>query len=179
VWARRIERDGSLSRAELIATGLGATENDVGAVLPLVYLPDTDCVAVLYRMASGELWERRTGANCASSAVRVTSQRVVQNAVDSDQVGADAIGMGNTVHVIFIDDATRDLYYARSDEPGKWTAATPVVTDINAQWVRGVRVVRADGTPVYGFVYDAGSDGGSGMNRYGEVRPEPARTPGS
>jgi hypothetical protein len=26
-----------------------------------------------------------------------------------------------------------------------------------------------EGEPIYGFVYDAGSDGGSGMNRYGAV----------
>jgi hypothetical protein len=50
-----------------------------------------------------------------------------------------------------------------------WTPARPVVEGINAQWVRG-RVVRdASGAAVYGLVYDAGSYGGSGMNRYGVI----------
>ena len=31
------------------------------------------------------------------------------------------------------------------------------------------RIRRPDGTTAYGFVYDAGSDGGSGMNWYREV----------
>jgi hypothetical protein len=44
-----------------------------------------------------------------------------------------------------------------------------VVEGVTAQWVRGAVVGRGDGMRVYGFVYDAGSDGGSGMNRYAEV----------
>jgi hypothetical protein len=28
---------------------------------------------------------------------------------------------------------------------------------------------RRDGKKVYGYVYDAGSDGGAGMNRFGEL----------
>jgi hypothetical protein len=44
-----------------------------------------------------------------------------------------------------------------------------VVEGIDAQWVRG-RIVRdASGAAVCGIVYDAGSDGGSGMNRYGVI----------
>jgi hypothetical protein len=44
-----------------------------------------------------------------------------------------------------------------------------VVEGIDAQWVRGRVVLDASGSPVYGFVYDAGSNGGSGMNRYGVI----------
>ena len=28
---------------------------------------------------------------------------------------------------------------------------------------------RSEGTKVYGYIYDAGSDGGAGMNRFGEI----------
>jgi hypothetical protein len=170
VWMRSIRADGTLARAELVATGVGTTEQDVGAVLPLVYLPGDDSIVILYRLATGELWERRIDrAGRASAATRVTAGPVVQNAVDSDQVGADAIGDGADVHVLFIEEATRDLYHTYSAAGGKWQPALPVVRGITGQWVRGARVRRSDGTMVYGFVYDAGSNGGSGMNRYGEV----------
>jgi hypothetical protein len=43
------------------------------------------------------------------------------------------------------------------------------VGDILGSWVRGNLYTNADGAKVYGFVYDAGSDGGAGMNRYGEI----------
>ena len=39
----------------------------------------------------------------------------------------------------------------------------------------GRPVRRADGILVYGYVYDAGSNGGSGLNRYGEVEPGASR----
>jgi hypothetical protein len=52
---------------------------------------------------------------------------------------------------------------------GVWSPARPVVEDVRAQWVRGALVRRYDDSAAYGFVYDAGSDGGSGMNRYGEI----------
>jgi hypothetical protein len=94
---------------------------------------------------------------------------VVQNAVDSDQVGADAVADGSSVHALFIDEATGHLYHAQSHASGAWSTALPVVEGVRAQWVRGARLRGAGGLPVYGFVYDAGSDGGSGMNRYGEV----------
>jgi hypothetical protein len=28
---------------------------------------------------------------------------------------------------------------------------------------------RPDGKKVYGYIYDSGSDGGAGMNRFGEI----------
>jgi hypothetical protein len=170
VFARRIEADGTLSPAARIADGMGTRPEDVGAVLPLVFLPATDCLAIIYRIAKGELWERRLcDRNAPSPALRVTSRPVVQNAVDSDQVGADAISIGSEVHVLFIDERSRDIYHTRSAAPGQWTTPAPIVTNVNAQWLRGAPVRRSDGSVVYGFVYDAGSDGGSGMNRYAEV----------
>jgi len=170
VWLRRIEADGALGDAEQVAAGIGTGEEDVGSVLPLVFLPDTDCLVILYRLATGELWERRTcRGGSLSDADRVTDLHVVQNAVDSDQVGADAIGFRDEVHVLFIDEESRDLHHARSTGAGHWGPAKPVVEDIHAQWVRGAVVRRRNGTFAYGFVYDAGSNGGSGMNRYGEV----------
>jgi len=41
-----------------------------------------------------------------------------------------------------------------------------VVENVRAQWVRGTYLTRGTQGPVYGFVYDAGSNGGTGMNRY-------------
>jgi hypothetical protein len=173
VYTRRIETDGTLTPAVRIADGIGTRPNERGAVLPLVFLPTTDCVAIIYRIANGELWERRMCGNDApSAAVRVTDRPVVQSAVDSHQVGADAIAIDNEVHVLFIDEQTRDIHHTRSAAPGQWTPPTRVVADINAQWIRGARI-QSGNDIAYGFIYDAGSDGGSGMNRYGEVSIRP------
>jgi hypothetical protein len=169
VYARRIAQDGTLGKAEVIATGIGTGEEDVGAVLPLGFLRAADAVAVIYRLATGELWERRITGGRLSDPARVTSRAVAQSAVDSDQVGADAMVTDDGIHVLFIDATSGEIYHTASTVAGQWTPATRVVAGSKAQWVRGAQVIRKDGSPAYGFVYDAGSDGGSGMNRYGEV----------
>lgn len=137
-------------------------------MLPLLFLPTTNTVVIIYRLADGFLWERRA-VNLASlsPAVRVTDRAVVRNAVDSQQPGADAVLDGPTVRVLFIDQVTRQIF--STDDSGGWQPATLQVEKILGSWVRGNVYTRPDGVRVYGYIYDAGSDGGAGMNRFGEL----------
>ena len=112
VWTRTIGPDGSLTPAVLVAEGVEAGEEAAGAVAPLVWLPESGEVVMVYRLADGLLHERRLRADGTLTAAAVVSDRpVVQNAVDSDQVGADVVGHDGMVHVIFIDEETRGLYH--------------------------------------------------------------------
>ena len=43
------------------------------------------------------------------------------------------------------------------------------VDKILGSWIRGNVYTRPDGMKVYGYIYDADSDGGAGMNRFDEV----------
>jgi hypothetical protein len=169
-WYRRIQPDGTLTPREQLTAKLGTTEYDVGSILPLVFVPETNTVAILYRQTDGRLWERRSvGQGALTAPVQVSERIVVQNAVDSDQVGADAIADGTSVHVLYIEQGSGHIYHTHRDAAGGWQPATLQVDGVDAQWVRGARLTRSDGAAVYGYVYDAGSDGGSGMNRYDEV----------
>ncbi|MGY0799031.1 hypothetical protein ACW7G0_08265 [Lysobacter sp. A286] len=171
-WYRLIGADGQPGPRQLLSDRLGTGEDDVGAILPLVYQPQDDTVMVIYRQADGRLRERRSVAGGPLGEVNVVTDRhVVQNAIDSDQAGADAIVLDGRAQVLFIENASGRLFHASTDAAGNWQPATLQVDEVDAQWVRGQPVRRADGTRVYGYVYDAGSNGGSGMNRYGEVIP--------
>lgn len=170
VWYRVLRSDGTLQSPVRLAVGVGTADEDVGALAPLVHLAESGATVVLYRLADGYLYERTVLSDgTVQPARRVTDRKVVQNASDSEQVGADAVGHAGRVAVAFIDEATRDLWVVRRGSDGVWGEAEPVVEDVNAQWVRGAVVRGRDGQPVYGVVYDAGSDGGSGMNRYVEI----------
>lgn len=171
LWHQVLTMDGALSTPRMLAEGIGVAEEEAGALAPLVYLPGPGTVSVIYRRGDGQIRARRVPASGGEPGPEetLTERRVVQNAVDSDQVGMDAIGHGTAVHVLFIDEATRDLYHLSSDTPGQWSEAVPVIEGIEAQWVRGNRIQEPGGSWVYGFVYDAGSMGGSGMNRYGSL----------
>lgn len=169
-WYRRIQPEGTLTPREQLADGLGTTEYDVGSILPLVYISETNTVAVIYRLATGRLWERRiVDHGSPGDPTRVSDRDVVQNPVDSDQAGADAVADGTAVHVLFIEEGTGGIYHTRSDEEGTWQSSSLEVDGVNAQWIRGMRLSQGRETSVYGFIYDAGSGGGSGMNRYDEV----------
>lgn len=169
-WYRRISPDGSLTPRQQLSTELGTDSEDVGSILPLVFLPDSNTVSIIYRVAAGTLWERRVSdEGLLSDAVMVSEHTVVQNAVDADQTGADAIADGSRVQLLFIDEDSRHLYHTYADDEGNWQPATLQLDGINAQWVRGTRIKGDDAERVYGFIYDAGADGGSGKNRYGEI----------
>jgi hypothetical protein len=168
IWYRRLLRDGTLTARQPLASGAGTTRAEYGSVLPLVFLPETNTVVVLYRLADGKLWERRiVNDGPPTPAVRVTDRDVVHDAVDSQQPGADAVRDGRTVHVLFIEPSSRSIF--STDDQRGWQPSTLRVGDILGSWVRGNVFTRKDGVKVYGFVYDAGSDGGAGMNRYGEI----------
>ncbi len=161
---------GTVGGRQVLATGLAGAESDVGSIAPLVYLPGAREVAVVFRRADGRLAERRVRPDGSVTPEAIITERTVtQNAVDSDQVGADLVEFGGRLHLLFLDQETGSIFHTRSAEAGVWSAAEPVVEGIRGQWVRGRLVRKPDGRTVYGFVYDAGSDGGSGMNRYAEV----------
>ena len=169
-WYRRIRPDGTLTPREKLASGIGTAEGARGAVLPLVFLPETNTAVAIYRLATGKLWARQIeNHGTPTDPVQVTGRGVVQNAVDSDQAGADAVAAGGVMHVLFIEEGTGDLYHTQRGEDGVWEPATLEVGGITGQWVRGRPLRQGGDAPrVYGYVYDAGSEGGGGMNWYGE-----------
>lgn len=168
VWYRRLLANGTLTPRQQLASGLRATRAEFGSVLPLLYHAPTKTVIILYRQADGKLWERRiVNDGQPTPAVAVTDRAVVQNAVDSQQPAADAVLDGDTVHVLFIEQSSRSIFH--TNNRGGWQPSTLVVDRILGSWVRGNVYPRRDGVKVYSYVYDAGSDGGAGMNRFGEL----------
>ncbi|WP_240901133.1 metallophosphoesterase [Thioalkalivibrio sp. XN8] len=177
IWHRRLLPDDTLTEAQLLDDGAAVGEDHFGAVLPLVYRPENDTLVVLYRRADGRLYERRiTGTSPASPATLVAALPVVQHAVDSQQAGADAAGWDGGIVVAFIDQVDRSVYTTVNRGDG-WQAPALQVEGIRGAWVRGNVYRRDDGALVYGYVYDAGSEGGAGMNRYAELVLEPAGEP--
>jgi hypothetical protein len=171
VWYRTFSASGEVGDPLRVATGVGVTDDDIGAVSPLAHLAESGLTVIPYRLGDGHLYTRTVrGDGTLTPEARVTDGQVVQNGSDSEQVGVDAIGFDGRVILVVIDEETRDLrtVEGRPDADGsiRWNPSRPLVDDVHAQWVRG-RVIRdASGRPAYGIVYDAGSDGGSGMNRF-------------
>ena len=169
-WYRTIRSDGSLSAAERFTTNLGRSESERVALLPLNRL-DSGELSILYRIDTGTVLERRrTVDGIWSEPVPATDTVVASGPVDSDQVTADAIAVGNDLHLLFIDRDTGSLWHAaRPDGSTHWTSPTRIIDGIKGQWVRGGLLQHGPGGPRYGYVVDTGSNGGSGRNRFGVV----------
>jgi len=125
-------------------------------------------VVIIYRLSDGKLWERRIANDKPpTAAVKVTDRDVVRHAVDSQQPGADAVRDGKTVHTLFIEQSSGSIF--STNDSGGWQPSKLQVDKIRGSWVRDNVYTRPDGVKVYGYIYDAGSDGGSGRNRFAEV----------
>lgn len=159
--------DSGLSARVQFASDLGVTDSENGAIAPLIVLPESGETVLIYRQADGYLYERRFNRDGSLSDVgQVTRQSVVTDAVDAEQVGADTFYHDGTMHVLFIDADDRNIYHARSTQAGVWSDAELLIGGIDAGWVRGSVHLDAEGRTVFGMVIDAGSQGGSGFNRY-------------
>jgi hypothetical protein len=168
IWYRRLTREGKFTPREQLASGLGTTRAEYGTVLPLVFIPRTNTVVIIYRQADGRLWERRViNEGPPTPARQVTDRVVIQDAVDSQQPAADAVQDGEAVRVLFVEESSRSIF-STHDEKG-WQPSTLRVDNILGSWIRGNVYTRRDGKKVYGYIYDAGSEGGAGMNRFGEI----------
>jgi hypothetical protein len=168
IWYRRFLPDGTITSREQLATGAGTSRAEYGAVLPLVYIPESNTVVIIYRLDSGNLWERRVvNHGRPTPAMRVTDRIVITDAVDSQQPGADAVRDGNTVQLLFIEKSSRSIF--STHDRGGWQPPTLQVGKIIGSWLRGNIYTRPDGVRVYGYIYDAGSEGGAGMNRFAEL----------
>ncbi|PZT92225.1 MAG: hypothetical protein DI637_01180 [Citromicrobium sp.] len=166
IWYRRILPDGSLTARQLLARGAGTGRAEYGAVLPLAYDAAADTVIIAYRLADGSLWERRiVGLAAPGAPSRITPGPVITDAVDSQQPAADlVIHVGSPV-LLFIDEDSRSIYSVRCVR-GAWQKPELLVDKILGSWVRGNVLSLRDNSLVYGFIYDGGSDGGAGMNRF-------------
>ena len=166
-FVRHLRADGTLSARQLFSANLGTSDDENGAIVPLVVLAESGETVLMYREHTGLLFERRFSRDGQLSEPEQVAQiPVITSAVDSEQVGADLIVHDSKLHLLFIDAQTRSIFYTRSSQKGNWSAPQVVVEGIQAAWVRGSVHRDGAGNPVYGFVLDAGSTGGSGFNRY-------------
>ncbi len=166
-WARRLSPDNTLSAPRVIAHKLGNSENETVAILPLAYLAGIESTLAVFRKADVYLYMSLSLENKSwSSPLKVSNHKVVTNAVDSEQVGADVISFQDRVYLVYIREDNRDLYMSTIHDFSQTPESTMIVEGIEGSWVRGQILEHHSDSPVYGIVYDAGSKGGSGFNRF-------------
>ena len=167
-WHRQLLPDNSLTIPQLFTQNLGTSEGEAIAILPLIYLPEKETTVAVFRQSDGYLYMcYKSSDNSWSEPAKVSDRPVVTNAADSDQVGADAVAWEDRIIISFISEKDRDIYLTViSDFYQKTPDAKLIVSHIDGSWVRGNMLHHQQGSFIYGIIFDAGSKGGSGYNRY-------------
>lgn len=167
IWYRQLLADGTLTERQLVSSNAGTTEDELGAVLPFSYDADAGEASIVYRLEDGSLWETRVSDDAILSVPQmITRGPVITNATDSQQPAADFVRDGDKAYALFVDEGSRAIYSTKRDG-GEWQEPVLQVDNIEGSWVRGEIINMPDGQKAYGFVYDAGSLGGTGLNRFG------------
>ncbi len=166
-WHRQLLPDNSLTPPQQFATNLGTTEDEMIAILPLVYLPEKETTIAVFRQSDGYLYmSYKSSGNAWSGPVKVSDRAVVTNAVDSDQAGADVVAWQDKIIISFIAEDNRNIYLTTISDFKQMSDAELIVPNIDGSWIRGNILFHQKNSPVYGLVHDAGSKGGSGYNKY-------------
>jgi hypothetical protein len=166
-WHRQLLHDNTLTQPIQFAQNLGTSEDEMMAILPLIYLPEQESTVAVFRQSDGYLYlSARSPGNSWIGPVRVSDRTVVTNAVDSDQAGADVVIWQGQIMIAFISEDDRDIYLSILSDFNQKPAVKKIVSGIDGSWVRGNMLYHQSKAAVYGIVYDAGSKGGSGFNKY-------------
>ncbi len=173
-WNQQLLHDNTMTSAQMFADDLGTNEEESMAILPLVYLPASGKTVVLFRTSDGFLYGKaKSEVDSWSKAILVSDRPIVTNAVDSDQAGADVVAHGDEMYITFIAEDDRDIYLSVIKGFEQTASITKIIPDINGSWIRGNMLNSQQNSPCYGFIYDAGSKGGSGYNRFFSYQIKP------
>jgi hypothetical protein len=104
--------------------------------------------------------------NSWSESIQISQHPVISNAVDSDQAGADVTVFEDKLYLVYISHDTQELYFTSIKNYEEVPPAEVIVSNIEASWVRCGILLEQPESPCFGIIYDAGSKGGSGFNRY-------------
>ncbi|MFP4287891.1 MAG: hypothetical protein ACLFQS_01425 [Bacteroidales bacterium] len=166
-WYRKLLPDNSLTQAEPFAHNLGTSGEENIAILPPVFWQEKQSTVAIFRQSDGFLYlSYKQNGNSWSKPIRISDRTVVTNAVDSQQTGADVVVFNEQLIVSFIGEESRDIYIVSINDFKHIPKPTNIESGIDGSWLRGNILYNQSNSPSYGFIYDAGSKGGSGFNKF-------------
>ncbi|MFP5372157.1 MAG: hypothetical protein ACLGI3_15620, partial [Actinomycetes bacterium] len=129
-------------------------------------------VTIAWADAAGALMSADVVGGVPSAEQRVSDGPVVIDPGETTNLGAVAhlAAEGATVHALFADSETQDIWYDARPDDGGFGTDVEVVDGVETQWLTG-SLVYADGTGrrFLGFLYDTGPHGDNeGVIRYDE-----------
>lgn len=180
IFHRSLNSSDTLSARETISTGIDAAgSGDNVPYAPPVFYDDSgvEVIAILYQKdgsaALAEMFSKfiRDDASPGSEAT-ATDNDVERDQGGSHQTIASATVDGKTVHLLYSENSTTDIWHAQNTDEGGWGTDVELKDAVTAEWVRAEVFTHSSGNggdKVIGYIWDDGSNGGTGRIKYNEV----------
>ncbi len=183
-WYRTLDSGDSLSVRKTIGAFPSTSQPQI-PILSLVYLgPATDEVVALGFIkdfaTDGQVYTRTvTNDGVVTNETQASSgTKPARNMAGSGQVCAVLAGVGNTLHLIYGDNSTNDLYYD-TNRSGSWGTDVEILDNTTIHTLAGATFVNSRGgvNTVFAYLWDNGGDGHTGFVWYGEHIIDPYHVP--
>ncbi len=172
LFYRTLSADGTLSSAVRVdRTGTNEVHSPMtNAVVRRV--GEAEHVTVAWADRAGALVSAEVVDGVPSAEQRVSDAPVVVDPGETTNLGAVAhlAAEGSTVHALFADAATQDIWYDAQAGGGGFGTDVEVTDGVETQWLTGLLpLTDRGGRRVLGFLYDTGPHGDDeGIIRYDE-----------
>jgi hypothetical protein len=177
LYHRSLSAADSLSARESVATGMSTSlaGDDIPYVPPVYYDSSGDeKVMILYKKLYGSnpMYHRViTNDGSPGTETLATDNDVEESEGGNAMVIAAAAADGTNVFLFYCEDNVYDIWRTSNDDEGGWVTDIEEQDGVLSHWIQGEVITHSvgnGGAKVFGYVWDNGSDGGTGQIWYDE-----------
>ncbi len=179
IYIRDLNSSSTLSGRTTISTGIdAAATGDNMPYAPPIYYDDggVEVIGIFYQKDGSatlaEMFSKYLRDGSLGSEATATDKDVERDQGGSHQTIAGAAVDGKVVHLLYSENVSNDIWHAQNDDEGGWGTDVELHDAVTAQWVRANVFTHSSGNggdKVIGYVWDDGSEGGTGRIKYNEV----------
>lgn len=167
----------SLSGRQEVDANVGTGNDDRWVMTSAIYWDDSgnEKIMVVYKDSDDLLYSvvvTNDGSPESRKAASDNTASADPGSTGSNQVTADLVVDGSDAYLHYANAADLDLYKTENPNNGSWITDVEELNNKTIHWIRSQAFTHNAGNggdTVVGYIYDNGSDGGTGYIWYGEL----------
>ena len=173
IYHRSLSSSDSLGTRHSVQTGIAtAGANDNIPYAPTIYWDSggTEKIMTIYQKSATAVpvfHKVIADDGTPGSEVQASDNNVEQQEGGNTMVICSAAVDGSTVHFFYSLKGDYDIYRTSNADEGGWATDVEEQDAVTCHWIRG-NVYNSGGNTVFGYLWDDGSNGGTGYVRYSE-----------
>lgn len=177
MYHQTLNSSDTLGTRQSIVTSMDTSlvRDDIPYLRPLYYDDGgVEVIVTIYKKLSGSqpIYSTHIRDGTPQTEALVSSNNVEEDEGGNHMVIADAAVDVKEAWVFYGEDNVYDIWYDSNDDEGGWGTDVEEQDAVTAHWIRANVFTHSSGNggdKVFGYVWDDGSDGGTGRIRYDEL----------